>query len=132
MGDPGFSLLEALVATALAGTMALGVVTMMAFSVSAAGVSEEITALTAVAIDQLETLNALAFRSDELRPGGSLVRSAAGYSLDEVDGDPNVYMRWEVQDVSANLKRIRLIAAYRSSTMGQREIDVETYRVLSQ
>lgn len=130
--ERGFSLLEAIVATGLAGMIAMGVVTMMAFSINAGGVSEEMTELTAVAVDQLEVLNSLSFSGDALRQGGSLTDSERDYSVDPVPGAPNVFLRWQIEDVSPTLKRINLVAGYRAGTMGSRQVEMETFRVLSQ
>ena len=131
--EAGFSLLEVLVATSLAGFIALGVVSMMAFAVSATDAARATTDLTVVAIDQMEGLNSLPFTDTRLNAGGSLDASAEGYSVDPVDGAPNAYLRWSITDESFSLKRITLVAGDRAAANGQgREITFETYRILAQ
>lgn len=129
----GFSLVEVLVATALTGMVTLGVASMMGMAVSATGAAQEITALTVVAVDQLELLNSQPFSDDLLAAGGDLTRSLQGYSIDPLDDNRHAYMRWEVADVSFTLKRITVVVGLRDATTGtDREASFETFRILAQ
>ena len=128
----GFTLLEALVATALAGFLAMGIVSMMTFAVSAVEVSQEITDLTAVAVDQLEFLNSLPFSDTALQAGGNLQSNDAGYSVDPVNGAPGVYLRWQVTDNTFWLKHIVVMAADSNARGAERQVVIETFRILAQ
>ncbi len=128
----GFSLLEAIVASALAGVIALSVVTMMAVSVSTGEAAEKTTELTATAVDQLELLNALSFSSNALRAGGAVDENRTGYFIDPLPTDSRKFLRWQIEDVTFSLKRIRMVAGIRSTSLGARTIELETYRVLTQ
>jgi len=131
--EQGFSLLEVLVATSLAGFIALGVVSMMAFAVRATDSARSTTDLTVVAVDQMEALNSLPFSDNRLNAGGSTEVSADGYSVDPVDGAPEVFLRWSITDESFSLKRITLVAGDRAAVNGEgREITFETFRILAQ
>jgi len=128
----GFSLLEALVATALAGYISLGIMSMMMFAVTAQDVSQEITDLTALAIDRLEFLNSLPFSDTALQAGGSLMINEEGYALDPVAGSPGVYLRWQITDNSFWLKRIEVMAADTDAHGTERQVVLETFRILAQ
>lgn len=129
----GFSLIEALVATAVTGMVTLGIASMMGLAVSATGASQEITELTVVAVDQLETLNSLPFSDARLTAGGSLTTSADGYSIDPLEGTDDGYLRWEIADESFSLKRITVVVGLRDPELGNdRELAFETFRILAQ
>lgn len=125
----GFSLLETLVAIMLLSVVALSVAPMLMMGVATSAVSQEATELTVAASDQLEFLASLPFGDAQLAAGGSIASSAAGYSVDPFQGDPNLYLRWQIADETAILKRIQLVAGNRNSVFGPtREVQIETFR----
>lgn len=131
-GD-GFSLLEALVAMALAGMVAVGILTSVGIAVSSSGMAQETTVATMAGVEQIEMFNALPFGDPQLQAGGSINSSQTGYSLDPLNGDSNAYMRWVVVDESFQLKRITIVVGVRDSNVGSwRESRFETFRILSQ
>ncbi len=131
--DTGFSLLEALVASALAGFIAMGVVSSLGLAIASSATSQEITELTALGVDQLEFLNSLQFSDTRLTAGGSLLSSYGGYSVDLGEGNSTTFVRWQITDESFSLKRIRVVAGWRdANASGDREIVLETYRILTQ
>jgi Tfp pilus assembly protein PilV len=129
----GFALLEVLVATGLAGFIAMGIAMSLSMSISVSGASQEVTELTAAAVDRLEEFNSLRFEDAALDAGGSLTTSDTGFSEDPLGADPNRFVRWQIEDVSFNLKRITVAVGSRSSNIGdQREVRFETFKVLTQ
>lgn len=125
----GFTLLEVLVATGLVGLVALAVAPLMLMAVQTSAVAQEATDLVSEGSEQMEILRALPFTDAQLAAGGSITSSAAGYSLDPLDGDTNRYLRWRIIDESASRKHIELVAGIRDSVWGPaREVVLETYR----
>ncbi len=131
--ETGFTLLESLVAAALAGFMAMGVASMLGLAIASSGTSEAVTELTALGVDRLEFLASLPFSDPRLGAGGSLSTSYGGYSVDLGEGNSPTYVRWEITDESLSLKRIRVVAGRRDfNVSGDREVAFETYRILTQ
>ena len=129
----GFSIVEALVASMIAGFVAMGVVSMLGLAVASSGTSQEITELTALGVDRLEFLKSLPFTDTRLLAGGSLSSSYGGYSVDLGEGNSRTYVRWQITDESFSLKRLRVVAGWRNSNVsGAREITLETYKILTQ
>lgn len=127
--DGGFTLIEVLVATGLVGLVALAVAPLMLMAVQTSAVAQEATELVSTGSEQIEILRALPFGDAQLSAGGDLVNSAAGYSLDPLNGDANRYIRWRIVDESASRKHIELVAGIRASVWGPpREVTLETYR----
>jgi hypothetical protein len=127
--DVGMSLLELIVAMLLLSFVALSVTTMLLLGMLTSSVSQDATELAVAASDQLEFLTALPFDDPALAAGGSTTASASGYSEDPLAGNTDRYIRWQVADESAFLKRIVLVAGERNSVMGpSREVLVETFR----
>jgi len=123
------SLVETLVAIFLVGLIALAVAPLMMLANQAAAAAQESTELAAVGAEQMEVLRGLGFADPQLASGGSITASAAGYSLDPYNGDPNRYLRWEIIDDNATRKRIQLVVGVRAATWGPpREVLMETFR----
>jgi prepilin-type N-terminal cleavage/methylation domain-containing protein len=128
-GHEGFTLIEVLVATGLVGLVALAVAPLMLMAVQTSAVAQEATELVSSGSERIEILRALPFNDAQLVAGGDLANSAAGYSLDPLDGDPNRYIRWRIVDESASRKHIELTAGIRASVWGPpRQVTLETYR----
>ncbi|MFQ5743627.1 MAG: prepilin-type N-terminal cleavage/methylation domain-containing protein [Acidobacteriota bacterium] len=125
----GFTLIEVLVATGLVGMVALAIAPLMLMAVQTSAVAQEATELTAVGAERMEILRALPFADAQLAAGGSITSSAAGYSVDPVNGDANRYIRWQVTDENPSRKHIELVVGVRQSVWGPpRETTLETYR----
>lgn len=126
----GFSVLELLIGMMLLGLIAAGIAPVLLLGMSTASASEELTTLTVESNARLEALVALPFDSAELAAGGSLTSSETDYSEDPLDGDDTRFVRWEITDESALMKRIRVIAGTRRTMTGlTREIEVATFKV---
>jgi type II secretory pathway pseudopilin PulG len=124
--DPGFTLIEVLVAT---GLVALAIAPLMLMAVQTSAIAQEATELTAMGAEQMEILRALPFNDAQLVAGGSVTTSQAGYSIDPFNGDANRYIRWQISDDNPSRKLIRLVVGVRQSIWGPpREITLETYR----
>ena len=127
--EAGMSLVEALVAIFLVGLIALSVAPLMMLANQAAAAAQESTELVAVGAAQMEALRGLGFADPQLAAGGSITASAAGYSMDPYNGDPNQYLRWEIIDDNAARKRIQLVVGNRAAIWGPpREMLIETFR----
>ncbi|MFQ5743630.1 MAG: prepilin-type N-terminal cleavage/methylation domain-containing protein, partial [Acidobacteriota bacterium] len=125
----GFTLVEVLVATGLVGMVALAVAPLMLMAVQTSAVAQESTELTALGAERMEILRALPFADPQLAGGGSLTSSAAGYSVDPVNGDANRYIRWQITDENPSRKHVRLVTGVRDSIWGPpREVTLETFR----
>ena len=125
----GMSLLELVVAMLLLSFVALSVSTMLLLGMLTSSVSQDATELSVAASDRLEFLTALPFSHAALAAGGSTTSSVSGYSEDPIGSNVDRYIRWQVIDESAFLKRIALVAGERNSVMGPtREVLVETFR----
>ncbi len=123
------SLVEVLVSMALLLFASLSIVPVLLTGVFTSATSQEITELTVAAGDRLELLATYEFAATGLQAGGDLGSSDAGYSVDPFDGDSDRYLRWQIIDESAILKRIVIVAGERDSVVGPpREIRVETFR----
>lgn len=129
----GFTLVEVLVATFLVGLLSLAVVPMMLMAVQTSAVGQEMTELTAAAVDQMEILRAAPFDDPALVAGGSITASNAGFSVDPLNGDADRYLRWSIVDENAERKLITLVVGTRNSIWGPaREITMRTYRTDTQ
>ncbi len=127
--NPGFSLIEVLVATFLVGLIALAVAPMMLMAVQTSAIAQEMTELTTAGTERMEILRALPFNDAQLTAGGSITASNAGYSLDPFNGDADRYVRWQVIDDNLARKRITLVVGVRKSIWGgPRELTMETFR----
>jgi prepilin-type N-terminal cleavage/methylation domain-containing protein len=125
----GFTLIEVLVATGLVGLVALAVAPLMLMAVQTSAVAQEVTELNSIGTERMEILRALPFTDGQLAPGGSIIASFGGYSVDPYGGDPERYVRWRITDESASRKHIELAVGVRNSVWGPpREITLETYR----
>jgi len=123
------SLLELLIAMVLLAFVALSVTPMLMLGMLTSSVAQEATELAVAAGDRLEFLAALPFSDPALVAGGDTSTSLAGYSEDPYAGDSNRYVRWEISDETAILKRIALIAGARGTIFGPtREVRIETFR----
>lgn len=131
--DPGFTLLEVVVSTVLAGLIAVSIAPMVLLAMQTTSVAEEITELTALAYDELEVLTALPFEDTGLAAGGALDRSVADYSIDPIPGADDYYLRWRVTDESPIMKRISIVVgSYDDDGTSRREVLVETFRTSMQ
>ncbi|NKB89899.1 MAG: prepilin-type N-terminal cleavage/methylation domain-containing protein [Acidobacteria bacterium] len=127
-GD-GMSLLELVVAMMLLSFLALAITPMLMMGALTSSAAQDATELSVAASDRLEYLAALPFDDPALAAGGGVATSVTGYSEDPHGGDADRYVRWEVADESAILKRIILVAGERNSVVGPtREVRVETFR----
>lgn len=125
----GFSIIEVLVATSLAGVVMLSIAPLLMLGVSVSGSSREATYVLLVASEHMERLRSLPFGHVELAAGGDLNSSASGYSIDPIPGNTDEYVRWEVADVSVHLKQIRLMGGTRRDMIGpSSEVLLETFR----
>jgi len=123
------SLLELMIAMLLVSFVALSVTPMLMLGMLTSSVSQEATELTVAASDRLEFFAALPFDDPALAAGGNTAASVTGYSEDPHNGNAARYVRWEISDESAILKRIALVAGERNSIVGPgREVRVETFR----
>jgi hypothetical protein len=80
----------------------------------------------------MERMLQLPFDDSEWTAGGSLTSSESGYAFDPVtvDGDPNGYVRWQISDESALMKRVVVLAGHLDpSTGNSREVTLETFRL---
>ena len=128
-GGDGFTLLEVIVATGLLGLVALAVAPLMLMAVQTSAVAQESTELTNDGTEQMEALRALPFTDGQLAAGGSIVSSAAGYSMDPYKNDADRYVRWQITDAGVARKHIEMAVGVRKSIWGPpREILLETYR----
>lgn len=128
-GDAGFSLIEVLVAGFLAGLIALAVAPMILLAVQTSAAAQELTDLTAMGSEQMEVLRAVPFDAADLVAGGDTASSEAGYSIDPLNGDADLYVRWRIVDENAFRKRIELVVGNRDSIWGPpREIPMQTFR----
>ena len=123
------SLLELVIAMMLLSFVALAITPMLMMGALTSSAAQDATELSVAASDRLEYLAALPFDDPALVAGGGTGSSVSGYSEDPYAGDSDRYVRWQVVDESAILKRIVLVAGERNSVVGPtREVRVETFR----
>ena len=128
----GFSLLEVLVATMLLGLASLSYGALMLTASDTQQRSWERTDLSATASERMEALLQLPFEDNAWVAGGALTFSAPRFSFEPIpiNGGPNGYLRWQISDESAFMKRITVLAGYRDpATNETREVQIETFRL---
>jgi hypothetical protein len=124
----GFTVVESLIALTLSTFAVLSIGALLAGAMMNSSVAADITEQTVSGSSQLEMLLALPWDDLQLRAGGDLGRSVAGYSTDPVVGAPDAFVRWLIEDEGTAFKRITVVAGVRRSTVGTREVRIETFR----
>lgn len=101
----GFGFVETMIAFVLLSFAVLGVSQMMVTGIYTSEASADLTSITALAAQQLETLRATDY--DALVPGGSLDQNVEGY-YQGLDLDPaagaEVTRRWMITDAAGALQ----------------------------
>lgn len=104
-GADGFGFVETLIAMALLMFTVLAIGQMIVTGLYVSEASEDLTQVTALASQQLESLKATPY--DDFTPGGSITADVAGYSetLDmDGDGTDEFVRRWEVTDLGESMQ----------------------------
>jgi Tfp pilus assembly protein PilV len=117
-GDPGFTLIEALVAMFVTTLILLAVAELMITGLYVHRSATDLTETTALAQERLEQLRNSHY--DTLAAGGSIAVNSAGFSETiDIDGDgvDDYSRRWEVLDLG-DRKEIRVRAISLLMTMG--------------
>jgi len=126
----GFGMLEVLLGLMLLAVIASGIAPVILGSFASTDVADQVTRSTAFAYEHMETLVAAPFESDALAAGGDLDRSQDGYSIDPVEGDDRMFVRWQISDENGVMKRIAVRAGVRSATGAVvRDVRLETFRL---
>ncbi len=116
--DPGFTLVEALVAMFVTTLILLTIAELMITGLYVHRSATDVTETTALASERLEQLRNSTY--DNLLPGGSINVNVAGFSenLDiDSDGTNDYARRWEILDLG-DRKEIRVRSIALLTTMG--------------
>ena len=126
-GDPGFTLVETLVALFVVTIILLAIAELMTYGLYVHQSGEDLTETAALAAEKLEELRNLDYGT--IAAGGSLAVNSAGFFDDldiDVDGTTDYTRRWEITDLGDRKRiEVRVISA-QDLTGGPKETTLAT------
>lgn len=109
LGERGFTLIEALIATLVLSFGLIAISNLMIVSTSANYLANQSTAATMLAAQQMELLRSVNFTALTVSPGDTLETPTVGWSvITDVPGVGNFLTTWRIQNAMSNTVYIQV------------------------